>query len=576
MSTLDVPFNDGPHCFGFRIGGGKKSISDEYLSEDDQKKKNEIDSMLSEAMNTLTFEERQAQQEVLHGVGNEIREEATFIEKSLSDLEEHLLRMKPGRAYETAEIMRSEYVGDRAFRTMFLRGNRYDAKATADQMIRFFEIKLQIFGKDRLVKDITLNDLDKDDLACLKTGSIQLAGKDQSNREIILTFPGLRAHKTIQNQMRANYYIMMNALESSETQMRGIVALSYSVGEFRDKHGGEGYQDLAKLVMAIPTHMAAYHVCVSGTDAREYVLYSVLVKAINISLRARFQAHFGTHQECQYSLSTFGIPTDNLPFIPGTQRINRTRHLAWFQSCILRDKVESSTSLKMAVNTMEPNENDVLFVSGKQCHNGGNDRLRKMVKDTAQLYTSATSAERRLVVDNTIAEIRKAGGRFLKQQPNRSQTEQQPPTWGDLTTEEARAKIYQMFRNNKRMRGASSRQNVPGTPIAGGPLTHDVLLGKFERNGGNVLLLNLVKDRFEEYDDLDRGRKAVVVNEVLVAIKATCGRFLQSSHNNNGSEFFEVSNEKAREAISKCFRNYRRRTLKKAVHTYHDMYCSSS
>eukprot|EP00526_Cylindrotheca_closterium_P022700 CAMPEP_0113651806 /NCGR_PEP_ID=MMETSP0017_2-20120614/27632_1 /TAXON_ID=2856 /ORGANISM="Cylindrotheca closterium" /LENGTH=181 /DNA_ID=CAMNT_0000564537 /DNA_START=250 /DNA_END=795 /DNA_ORIENTATION=+ /assembly_acc=CAM_ASM_000147 len=178
-----------------------------------------------------------------------------------------------------------------------------------------------------------------------------------------------------------------------------------------------------------------------------------------------------------------------------------------------------------------------------------------MVREMTDKYTSATNANKRLVVENTISEIRQSGGRFLKQ------ANQAQPTWNELSTEEVRSKVYQMFRNKKRMRGASLRQNIPaGTPITGDPLPSDVLLGRFERNGGNVLLLNLVKDRFEEYDSLDRGMKAAVTNEVLEAIKGTGGRFLQSSP--NSSELFEISNEKAREAISKCFRNYRRRTLK--------------
>ncbi|CAJ1932730.1 unnamed protein product [Cylindrotheca closterium] len=512
-------------------------------------------------MNALTFEQRQAQQEVLHGVEKRIKEESTIIEKALVGLDENLSRMKNGTVYETAETMSFDYVHARAFRIMFLRGNRYDQKATADQMIRFFEVKQELFGKDKLVKDITIDDLDEDDLACMRTGSVQVAGKDRSNRTVVLTFPGLRAHKIIQNQMRSNYYMFMNVLQSEETQLRGYVTVAYSVGSaFRDKLAGEGYPDLARLVLAVPFHMASYHVCVSGTDLGEYVLYSVLIKAINISTRARFQVHFGTDLECQYSLSTFGIPTDRLPFVPGTEQVSLQRHLDWMQSHIRRGDKQGggNSSLTNRSTLIEPTDDDFLCVSGKQCHNGGNNRLRQKVREMTDLYTSAMSAERRSVVDTIISEVRQSGGRFLKR------TKQVEPIWIELTTEEARSKIYQMFRNNKRLRGASSRQQVSaGTPISGDPLPHDVLLGKFERNGGNVLLLNLVKDRFEEYDRLDRGMKAAVVNDVLQAIKDADGRFLQSSPNDNNRELYEVSNEKAREAISKCFRNYRRRMLQK-------------
>eukprot|EP00526_Cylindrotheca_closterium_P026840 CAMPEP_0113629714 /NCGR_PEP_ID=MMETSP0017_2-20120614/15428_1 /TAXON_ID=2856 /ORGANISM="Cylindrotheca closterium" /LENGTH=51 /DNA_ID=CAMNT_0000540129 /DNA_START=15 /DNA_END=167 /DNA_ORIENTATION=+ /assembly_acc=CAM_ASM_000147 len=51
---------------------------------------------------------------------------------------------------------------------MFLRGNRYDTKAAANQMLKFFETKQDLFGTEKLTKDITIEDLDEDDIACLK------------------------------------------------------------------------------------------------------------------------------------------------------------------------------------------------------------------------------------------------------------------------------------------------------------------------------------------------------------------------------------------------------------------------
>ena len=67
-----------------------REIDQAVVTIEEKKTKQEIDTMLSEAMSALTFEERQKQQEVLHGVDMDIAEEATFIDAALQELDEHL------------------------------------------------------------------------------------------------------------------------------------------------------------------------------------------------------------------------------------------------------------------------------------------------------------------------------------------------------------------------------------------------------------------------------------------------------------------------------------------------------
>jgi hypothetical protein len=68
---------------------------------------------------------------------------------------------------------------------MFLRADRYDAKKAANQMALYFTSKLDFFGEDLLGKEITLEDLDADDIACVNTGSVHiLREKGRSGRTI--------------------------------------------------------------------------------------------------------------------------------------------------------------------------------------------------------------------------------------------------------------------------------------------------------------------------------------------------------------------------------------------------------
>ena len=192
-------------------------------SNEEEEKAKENDALLSEALQNLSFEEREEQQDLLHGVDvHSADAESKFIDCILQELDGHLWRMKHGTVYEIAERMDPEYVHARPFRVMFLRGNRYNAKVSADQILKFFGWKQQLFGTDKLVKDITIEDLNEDDLACLRTGCCQISGKDSSDRPILVDIPGLRSFRTLRNELRTRYFVWMKAFESEENQLKGV------------------------------------------------------------------------------------------------------------------------------------------------------------------------------------------------------------------------------------------------------------------------------------------------------------------------------------------------------------------
>ena len=198
---------------------------------------------------------------------------------------------------------------------------------------------------------------------------------------------------------------------------------------------------------------------------------------------------------------------------------------------------------------IEPNPNDVLSSGFTKGDNIGNDRLRALVKDSVEAYRSGSTDEKLLIVDRIIGEIHKAGGRFL-QQDKGSQT------WYELSLTKVRLKITQRIRNHKRQRETASRQARDGTPVADMPRPCDVIFGKHQRGQGNVFLHCLVKDRFEEYESLDRGMKVVIVDAIIERIKSEGGRFLQPIPDTEG--YVELSTDSIRGRLSTYFRNYRR------------------
>lgn len=211
---------------------GESSADPEYLRSNEESDRTE--NILAEGMNQLSFVELQREQEDLHGVAADHTERTGELTRRLFALESQLQASKSQTAYETAERMNPDYVSDRDFRLNFLRANRYDPEQSADQMIRYFEIKSQLFGVNKLTKDIRLSDLSSDDIHCLRQGNYQISPiKDRANRTIIIQFPSNQNPKMTQNELRSRFFFYMDVVKSLNSTNRSIVHINYGVGRSR-------------------------------------------------------------------------------------------------------------------------------------------------------------------------------------------------------------------------------------------------------------------------------------------------------------------------------------------------------
>lgn len=148
-------------------------------------KKTIVEKMLVQGMNKLSFDEYQREQEDLHGVVADFPERTDEMNHLLQLLQTNLDDIKHGTAYQTAEALNRSYVSDRDYRMTFLRANRYSPKAAAEQMIRHFDLKLKLFGKDKLARDIALSDLGDEDVKTLIGGSYQVSPvRDRAGRYV--------------------------------------------------------------------------------------------------------------------------------------------------------------------------------------------------------------------------------------------------------------------------------------------------------------------------------------------------------------------------------------------------------
>jgi hypothetical protein len=160
----------------------------------------EASAMLAKEMNQLSVEEREKVLEDVHGIPRVVDEPQELIEACLALLETELTNISSKAAYDLASSVSKEYTSSKKRRLMFLRAESFDPCNAASRMVRFFDEKYELFGADKLTKDITLDDLDPHDIAALENGFYQvLPEKDCAGRKVLCMFPKLKVIRTIKN-----------------------------------------------------------------------------------------------------------------------------------------------------------------------------------------------------------------------------------------------------------------------------------------------------------------------------------------------------------------------------------------
>jgi hypothetical protein len=207
-----------------------------------------------------------------------------------------------------------------------------------------------LFGENKLVKDITLDDLDEYDMEALESGGFQvLAEKDLAGRSVLYGRYTSMRYRTIDNMLRALWYIWMSILEDPVNQIKGVVAVGYEVGRLPlDRfdglaEGNVGFEmynadggfdrDLARQIVSVPLSVPArpvgYHLC---TDSHQWVgILNMVMVTLCKFIRLRMRIHHGSDQECKYALMTHGLPTGCIPVDP-EGNVDLTMHMDWIEN----------------------------------------------------------------------------------------------------------------------------------------------------------------------------------------------------------------------------------------------------
>ena len=119
----------------------------------------------------MSLEDREKLFEEVNGIPTIVHEDPEFVTKSLEELDTEINKVKMDKsAYHLAMSLRPEWKTNHNFRLMFLRAEEFQAKPAAEKMQRFFDVKLELFGQDKLCRPITLDDFNEEDMECLRNG----------------------------------------------------------------------------------------------------------------------------------------------------------------------------------------------------------------------------------------------------------------------------------------------------------------------------------------------------------------------------------------------------------------------
>ena len=171
-------------------------------------------SQLAKDLSELTVKERDRVYEEIHGIANVTEETPQLVSQALQQLDDELQRLSTSKmnktttAYDLACQMDINYVQDQSFRIMFLRGAEFDVPLAAKRIRTHFEWKLDLFGSTKLCHDITLHDLNDDDMIALQAGSfLFLPGTDRAGRKVFMMTEEFMQAKTWKNQVSYQVYM---------------------------------------------------------------------------------------------------------------------------------------------------------------------------------------------------------------------------------------------------------------------------------------------------------------------------------------------------------------------------------
>lgn len=193
-------------------------VSKQKLSEKVKETLEDTDRLIAKELSEMSIKERDLVLSDLHGLkredDNTTRElqNSTLVRDALKQLDYEISKLKKHRqAYDKALFLNPSYVMNQTFRLKFLRADRFNTVKAARRLIQHFDFKLELFGIEKLARDITFDDLNDDEQEIYLAGGFWPVHNayDRTGRRIVLAMLDRFIFKHPNNNVRTQSVFVM-------------------------------------------------------------------------------------------------------------------------------------------------------------------------------------------------------------------------------------------------------------------------------------------------------------------------------------------------------------------------------
>ena len=201
------------NCFTFGHGSSSSSSSSSFGVSNHgydiaQQEMKSTEDFLASELGKLSVQERSKALDDLHCVGEELKETPELVEQSLRDFD-RILNERNDPIYQIALQQNRAYVEDPIFRLRFLRAKSHDAKLAVNQMIGFLSKKEIYFGREALARDITLDDLNEEDMEFLSSGFFHIQEGTDRNGRVVVYMLNHKASENVATTVRHILFVLL-------------------------------------------------------------------------------------------------------------------------------------------------------------------------------------------------------------------------------------------------------------------------------------------------------------------------------------------------------------------------------
>mmetsp|Transcript_3474 Transcript_3474/g.9194 ORF Transcript_3474/g.9194 Transcript_3474/m.9194 type:complete len:568 (-) Transcript_3474:885-2588(-) len=413
-------------------------------------------------ISALSLREREDLYEDIHGVRRPVQETEDFRQEHLQRLEMELtvglydskckyeLSAK-NRAIKATYVMTSflapRITSDVDLRLAMLRVSQWDVQDAAIKIMKYFHMKERLFGREVCLRPIVFSDLQEDAQESINNGSLCTHDEEGFSARPMFTDVTARWRlRTSQSLAQAMFYMTHIFSRTIRAQQNGVVCVIYTLGtemaHFRKALAMIRFNALD----AMPIRPAGVHICVS--HSRFKPILSAIAQAMPKTFLLQWKLHFGSAQECNDELMTYGIPSRMLP---GEDIIACDRSVAQetMAKCLQRDhNVLNKFYQGKPKECVEvpPQPKDILLGRGRPYQKyPGNVEFARLLQECKPAYNdpSNTRTERTQLRKQLVQDLRDSGVRFLKRDDSGD-------WWEEVSDAAARERVSMSLRNMSR------------------------------------------------------------------------------------------------------------------------------